>query len=244
MENTILPVILLKKIILLPHNELRLEFDNETSKNIIGVSQESYGSNVLVVTQLDYLEEKPLFEDLPRVGVVASIKSKIELPNGKTRVVLEGISRAFINEYIGEELIIKSNIKLIIDEELEEEVNHVVGRKLKKEIENYIKLVPYISNSVISQVEDSKNLSCTTDIIVNHLQISLDRKFEYISCSEPLKRTKMILEDIYRDEESFQIENRIDNTKGNIIYYSLKTIGKEYNYYMHEDFKRRLNNRL
>ena len=210
MENTILPVILLKKIILLPHNELRLEFDNETSKNIIGVSQESYGSNVLVVTQLDYLEEKPLFEDLPRVGVVASIKSKIELPNGKTRVVLEGISRAFINEYIGEELIIKSNIKLIIDEELEEEVNHVVGRKLKKEIENYIKLVPYISNSVISQVEDSKNLSCTTDIIVNHLQISLDRKFEYISCSEPLKRTKMILEDIYRDEESFQIENRID----------------------------------
>jgi len=210
MENTILPVILLKKIILLPQNELRLEFDNETSKNILGVSQESFGNNVLVVTQLDYLEEKPLFDDLPNVGVVANIKSKIELPNGKTRVVLDGISRAYINEYIDEKLLIKANIKLIFDEELEEEVNHVVGRKLKKEIENYIKLVPYISNSVISQVEDSKSLSCTTDIIVNHLQISLDRKFEYISCSEPLKRTKMILEDIYRDEESFQIENRID----------------------------------
>lgn len=209
MENTILPVILLKKIILLPYNELRLEFDNEASENIIDVAQLSYGNNVLVVTQLDYLEEKPLFDDLPVFGVVASIKSKIELPNGKTRVVLDGISRAHVNKYLDEKHI-KADISLIFDDELEEEVNHVVGRKLKKEIENYIKLVPYISNSVISQVEDSKSLSCTTDIIVNHLQISPDRKFEYISCSEPLKRTKMILEDIYRDEESFQIENRID----------------------------------
>ena len=40
------------------------------------------------------------------------------------------------------------------------------------------------------------------------------------------------------------IENTIDNTKGNIIYNSLKNIGKEYNYTIHEDFKRWLNNRI
>ena len=40
------------------------------------------------------------------------------------------------------------------------------------------------------------------------------------------------------------IENTIDNIKGNIIYNSLKNIGKEYNYNIHEDFKRRLNNRI
>ena len=42
MENTVLPIILLKKIVLLPCNELRLEFDNETSKNIIGLSSREY----------------------------------------------------------------------------------------------------------------------------------------------------------------------------------------------------------
>jgi ATP-dependent Lon protease len=210
MENTVLPIILLKKIVLLPCNELRLEFDNETSKNIIGLSSREYNNNVLVVTQLDYLEEKPVFEDLSKVGVVASIKSKIELPNGKTRVVLDGLSRAYINEFLNEEQILKASLTFLLDDEVEEEVNHVVSRKLKKEIENYIKIVPYISNSVISQVEDSKSLSCTTDIIVNHLQISIDRKLEYIGCSDPLLRTKMILEDIYRDEESYQIEDRID----------------------------------
>lgn len=211
MEQTLLPVILLKKIVLLPNNELRLEFDNDTSKNIIDVALLGHDNNIFVVTQLDYLEEKPLFEDLPLVGVVSTIKSRIELPNGKTRVVLNGIKRANVNDYIKQEEIMRALVSIVDDIDIEDEVNQAVGRKLKKEVENYIKLVPYISNSVISQIEDSKNLSCTTDIIVNYLQISLDRKLEYVSCTDPLKRTKMILEDIYRDEESFEIERHLDS---------------------------------
>ncbi len=211
MEQTLLPVILLKKIVLLPNNELRLEFDNDTSKNIIDVALLGHDNSILVVTQLDYLEEKPLFEDLPLVGVVATIKSRIELPNGQTRVVLNGIKRAQVKDYVKKDQIIEALVSLANDIDIEDEINYAVGRKLKKEVENYIKLVPYISNSVISQIEDSKNLSCTTDIIVNYLQISLDRKLEYVSCSDPLKRTKMILEDIYKDEESFEIERHLDS---------------------------------
>ena len=211
MENTMLPVILLKKIILLPYNELRLEFDNESSENIISVAENIYNNNVLVVTQIDYLEENPQLDDLPKLGVVATIKNKIELPNGKTRVLLEGINRAVVNEYQKDNQLISADISLLYDDEVEEEVNVLVGRKLKKEIENYIKLVPYISNSVISQVEDSTTLSRMSDIIVNHLQISIDRRLEYIECIDPLKRTKMILEDIYKDEESYEIENHLDS---------------------------------
>lgn len=217
MQQTVLPVILLKQIILPPHNELRLEFDTETSIDIIKNSEDNHESHVLVVTQLDYLEEKPMIDDLSKVGVVCVIKSKIELPNGKTRVVLEGIIRANVIEYIKDNKLLSANINILEDEEVEEEVNHVVSKKLKKEIENYIKIVPYISNSVISSIEDSKSLSCTTDIIVNHIQISTDRKIQYISCNDPLKRTKMILEDMYKDEESFEIENYLDTIVKNQI---------------------------
>lgn len=211
METTFLPVILLKKTVLLPYNELRLEFDNESTEKIINVSLEEHNSNVLVVSQLDYLEETPEINDIAKIGVVATIKSKIDLPNGKTRVLLEGINRAFVNEYIKDEKYFTANISLLYDDVLEDEVNVVVGRKLRKEIENYIKIVPYISNSVISQVDDSTTLSRMTDIIVDNLQISFDRMIEYINCSDPLKRTKMILEDVYKDEESYEIENHLDS---------------------------------
>ena len=40
------------------------------------------------------------------------------------------------------------------------------------------------------------------------------------------------------------IEIKINNTKGNILYNSLKNIGNNFEYYIHEDFRRRLNKRI
>ncbi len=205
-----LPVILLKKIVLLPHNELRLEFDNELSKSLIDDALLCHDNQILVVTKIDYLEENTVLKDLPSIGVIALIKSRIELPNGNTRVVISGLKRAFINKYEDNLGKISAFISPLDSVFVEEEVNLAVSRKLKKEISHYIKVVPYISNSVISQIDDSKSLDCITDIIVNHLQISIDRKLEYINCIDPLKRTKMVLEDIYKDEESYEIETRLD----------------------------------
>lgn len=36
----------------------------------------------------------------PKIGVIAKIKDKLELPNGKIRIVLEGISRARVYEFL------------------------------------------------------------------------------------------------------------------------------------------------
>ena len=210
MINTILPVILLKEIILLPHNELRLEFDDKESKSLIDDALLNHDNKVFVVTKLDHLEENTLLEDLPLTGVIATIQSRIELPNGKTRVLLTGLNRAIVSDYNKNDDMINALISEISPIAIEEELNIAVSRKLKKEAEHYIKVVPYISNSVISKIEDSNTLDAITDIIANQLQISLDRKFEYINCPDPLKRTKMVLEDIYKEEESFEIETQLD----------------------------------
>ena len=210
MNNLSIPVILLKQVALLPHNELRLEFDNKDSKKIIDEALLSYDNKVFVVTKLDYLEESTLIEDLPLIGVVANIKSRMELPNGKTRVVLSGLNRALVSSYIKNNNMIMSSIKIMNGRSNEEDKNGAILKKLKKEVERYIKVVPYISNGVISQIEDLKSLDLVTDIIVDCLQISLDRKIEYIGCLDATKRAKMILEDIYKDEESFEIEQKLD----------------------------------
>ena len=210
MNNSSIPVILLKQVALLPHNELRLEFDNKDSKKIIDEALLSYDNKVFVVTKLDYLEESTLIEDLPLIGVLANIKSRMELPNGKTRVVLSGLSRALVSSYVKSNNMIMSSIKMINSTIQEEDKEDVILKKLKKEVERYIKVVPYISNGVISQIENLKSLDLVTDIIIDFLQIGLDRKLEYISCLDATKRAKMILEDIYKDEESFEIEQKLD----------------------------------
>jgi len=210
MKNTILPVILLNNKALLPCNEIKLEFDDEKSKKMIDTSLLNHNNEILVVTPENYLEEEPTLEELPRIAIIATIKTRLVLPNGKTRVVLVGRVRANIKEYMMDE-IISARIAELEDNFVEDEVNYAVGIKLKKELDNYIKIVPYMGNSVLNQIDSTKSLSVMTDIIVNNLPISIGRKIEYINCVEPLKRTEMILQDIYRDEESFAIDRKLDN---------------------------------
>lgn len=73
-----LPVILLKGIILLPNNDLKLEIDGSSSHNIIDVAEMFHDNKVLVVSQINPLEEAPEISELPRIGIIA----KIDLQNG------------------------------------------------------------------------------------------------------------------------------------------------------------------
>ena len=62
-----------------------------------------------------------------------------------------------------------------------------------------------------------------------------------------LLKLKIKYENVFNEKLNIYdkvIENTINNVKGNIIYNSLKNIGKEYEYDIHEDFRRRLNKRI
>ena len=211
--KTNLPVILLRGLILLPNNEIRLEFDNDLSKNIIDVSELFHDNMLLVVSSLNPLEEIPTEKDLPSIGVVSKIVNKIELPNGKTRVIIKGINRAYVNEYLNlkhPSEVLESIITNIDDKEIDPKMEKIMINKIKRELEIYIKKVSYISNSILSLVPNISSLSKLTDIVVPNILIDNNRLLVYLNESDPMKRGEMILEDIYSEKESFEIEKQID----------------------------------
>lgn len=213
MIKTNLPVILLRGIILLPNNEIRLEFDNDLSKNIIDVSEMFHDNMLLVVNQVNPLEESPNADDLPDIGVVSKITNKIDLPNGKTRIIIRGINRANINEFLNlnrASEVLESIVTNIIEKEVDEKIEKVMVRKVYRELETYVKSVPYISNSILSLISNVTDLSKVTDMIAPNLIIDNDRLMKYLYEIDSVKRAEMILEDIYQEEEMFDIEKEID----------------------------------
>ncbi len=207
-----LPVILLKGIVLLPNNELRLEFDNEESKNIIDLSELFHENRILVVSSNDPLEESPDKKELPKIGVISEIIRKIELPNGNIRVVIKGIERAEVFEYLNlsKRDVLEAIVSSFEVEEIDEKTEIAMVRKLYRELETYIKRVPYMSNSILASVDSVKQLSLMTDLIAPHLPIGLERLLEYLNERKQINRTEMILEDIYQEQELFDIEKQID----------------------------------
>lgn len=214
MIKTNLPVILLRGLILLPNNEIRLEFDNDLSKNIIDVSELFHDNMLLVVSSLNPLEEIPSETDLPKIGVVSKITNKIELPNGKTRIIIKGINRAHVNEYLNlkhPSEVLESIVTNIDEKEIDPKMEKIMINKINRELEVYIKSVSYISNSILSIIPNISKLSNLTDIVVPNILIDNKRLLTYLNEIDPMTRGEMILEDIYSEKESFEIEKKIDS---------------------------------
>ena len=89
-----LPVIVLKGLVLLPKNEIRLEFDDKVSKSLIDISSVFHNNEILVTNLFNV--DKIDINKLPKISILGRIKNKILLPDGKNRVTIEGINRVNI----------------------------------------------------------------------------------------------------------------------------------------------------
>lgn len=206
-----LPVIILKDLVLLPNNEIRLEFNDILSKTIIDSSEIFHDNKVFVVTSLNPLEEEITNCDLPVVGVIAKISHKLELPNGITRVVITGECRASVLEYLKQDgQIVETIVSKIPLEVLNNDIKSAMIRKLRSEMEVYIKNIPYMSNSLINMISTEEDLNKMTDIIVNYLPIKNERIFEYLITVSVIKRVEMILDDLYQEQQLYNIEKDLD----------------------------------
>lgn len=226
-----LPVIILKDTVLLPESSIKLEFEDELSKNIIDESELFHNNKILVITKTS-IDENILINELPRIGTITKIDRKLELPNGKVRVSLKGIERARVIDYLNPSKdTIESIIEVLEPTIIDLSIKNGTIRKLYSELDTYIKKVPYMSNSLLSLISDTDNLSKITDIIVNHLPIDNKKMLEYLIELDSMKRVELILEDIYKDEQLFNIEKNID-TKVK------KTLDKDQkNFYLKEKIK-------
>ena len=213
MKKINLPVIVLKGIILLPNNDIRLEFQDNETKNIIDVSEMFHDNKLLVIGQIDTIEESTNISELPKIGVISKINHKVKLPNGNIRVTISGISRAYVHEYMNLNNKLDS-LECITSEILENKpdvaTEPIILKKLYNEFEKHIRIVPYITNSILSTLVTVKTLSQMTDIIANQISSTNERLNEYLLTFDINTRVEMVLKDIYQEQEMYKIEKELE----------------------------------
>ncbi len=212
MVETNLPIIFLKEQVLLPYNELKLEFDNDKDKLVLNLSEASHDSHLLLINLQDPLEINPSIRELPKVGILGKIKSKIELSNGTIRVVIVGIDRVEILNYLESDL---GNLEAFVIPTKEFDYNSAEATALKRilfrNLETYINLSSYMSNNVMGRVEGVSSISRISDIIVNELPFEYLDKLKYISIINPMDRIRLIIENLNKEIETIKLENVLED---------------------------------
>lgn len=211
--NNNLPVMLLKGLVLIPNQEVKLDINNKISKKIVMISSKNYNDELLIVCPKDQKEEVPEVTDLPFVGVVCKIISKIELPNGHLKIKVKGLRRVAIEEYsnnVNDSDILECSVRNIELPRFEEAELNAAKRKLLDILKKYIDLNPSISNSILSYLKNETDINKMTDQIALFLPLSIEKKLEYMEEINALKRAHRLIKDINLEIEIILLDEQIE----------------------------------
>ena len=219
MKNN-LPVLVLDNAYILPTSELRMDFDSKADKKLFSLSESYYNSNILIVHH--QVNNKSInLDNLPRVGIIALIKLHMDLPNGKTKVVIEGLRRVKISNYVQGE-ILEANYEELDDvNDKKEELAYL--RILYNHIEKYMDF-SNLSEDFLNQALNISSLDDFIDFVVTNLPIPIEKKIKYVSETSSINRAEMLLSDIEEDIEIADLERQIDEK----LTLQLDTSQKEY----------------
>lgn len=210
MIKTTLPVLILKGAILFPNSEIRLEIDNNKDKELVLLAETYFNSHILIANQKDPLEENPDVTELPMVGVIGIISLKLDLPNGKTRIVIKGIQRAKISCYEKDDDVLNSILEPVVEDSLESFEEVAYARSLIRQLEMFIDNVPYMSNSILSQINNMTDINKLTDIVAIYIPSSYERKLELLEECNPVIRVRMLLDDINKELKVIDLEKKLE----------------------------------
>lgn len=204
------PVIILKNLVILPKQEIKLELNNLISEKTIKEATLNYKGEVLVIAPIDAKEEEPSVDDLPKVGVIAHIRSKLAVDKG-IQVKLQGIKRVAVTRYYSnnDDVLFSEAMYIDLPPLIEEEGNAIL-RKLIDTLKKYIEATDSASNDILAYLMNNKDLNRVTDIIASYLPFGVAKKLEYMQNINPIKRAKALIKDMNEEIKVSELDQELD----------------------------------
>lgn len=205
--NKKLLVMIINDMVIFPNNEVRIEYDNNYDKQMVDIVDKIEDNLMLIVNPIN--DDNIDVTSFPKYGILGRLKLKMNVPNGKTRIVIEGLDRVEISSYEEFGNYFKANYNPIeFGEDTEEE--RAYFKILVKSLENYISKVQYMGNAILSQLSSANNLSELCDLIVSFLPLDYSSKKKYITTIDSISRAKYLIEDMSRDMKFAELEQQIE----------------------------------
>ncbi|OLN31914.1 endopeptidase La [Desulfosporosinus metallidurans] len=226
-----LPLLPLRGILVFPYMVIHLDVGRERS--MAAIEEAMLSDRIILLTSQRETEiDSPNPSDLYTTGTVAEIKQLLKLPGGTMRVLVEGISRGRVLEFLEEEPYFKVRIEELPEEKipLTPEIETLI-RSMTHQFEDYAKLgkrVPLETLGTVLAVEEPGQLA---DIVASHLNLKVPDKQTILEAMEVNLRLERLTELIMREIEILELERRI----GQRVRKQMDKAQKEY--YLREQMK-------
>ncbi|PEF77290.1 endopeptidase La [Bacillus pseudomycoides] len=222
-NERIVPLLPLRGVLVYPTMVLHLDVGRD--KSIQALEQAAMDENIIFLAmQKEMNIDDPKEDDIYSVGTVAKVKQMLKLPNGTLRVLVEGLHRAEIVEFIEEENVIQVSIQTVTEEEEGDLEEKALMRTLLEHFEQYIKVSKKVSNETFATVVDVEEPGRLADLISSHLPIKTKQKQEILEIRSAKERLHTLISIIQDEQELLSLEKKI----GQKVKRSMERTQKEY----------------
>ncbi|MFP4212797.1 MAG: endopeptidase La [Desulfohalobiaceae bacterium] len=168
---------------------------------------------ILVNTQKDEKVEEPGVDDVYETGTVAMIMRMLKMPDGRLKVLVQGLSRARIKSVLQEEPYPVVQVEKIEEQSVEEvtpdiEAQMRMAREQSEKIISLRGMDPSEIMSVLNSVEEPGRLA---DLIASNLRMQPATAQAILECQDPIERLKQVNQQLMKEVEVASLQSKIQN---------------------------------
>src|SRR5712692_2201790 len=197
----ILPVLPLKDVVVFPFIILPLSVSRE--KSILAVDAALAEQRIIMlIAQKDASNETPKPEDLYQVGTVVAIMRMLKLPDGRIRLLVQGLTRARVDSFLAEEPYLKAKITRLEEKEIPKELppeHEALLRSVKQNLEKSVSLGKNISPEVMVIAANLDDPARLADLAASNLDLKLEEAQKVLESTDPIDRLRHVNESLAKE---------------------------------------------
>ncbi|WP_375282130.1 endopeptidase La [Pseudooctadecabacter sp.] len=202
------PVLPLRDIVVFPHMIVPLFVGREKSVSALEeVMQDD--KQILLSSQIDPGEDDPEATGIYKAGVLANVLQLLKLPDGTVKVLVEGIARVRITDYLDNPNFFEASAEYLTEMPGDMSTIEALTRSVGKEFERYAKVKKNIPEEALSAVSEATEPAKLADLVAGHLGIEVNQRqdlLETLSVSERLEKVYGLMQG---EMSVLQVEKKI-----------------------------------
>ena len=205
-----MPAVALRGLTILPGMIAHFDVSRERSLRAVEEAMEQ-NQKIYLVTQRNVDSEDPTQEDLYQMGIVADIKQVVRLQNDVVRILVDGISRAALLGFTGNEKYLEAEICYCDSnaDSLPEDLREAMLLGVREAFHRYAAVVGKISKELIRQIDQYEDLEKLIDYVTNNLPVSYELKQQVLEAEDINDRYQVIVSLLLSQVEVISIKNEL-----------------------------------
>ena len=204
-----LPLLPIRDIVVFPYMVLPLFVGREMSIKAIEVALE--GNRMIFLTsQKDINVENPTPSDLYSMGTVGVIMRMLKLPDGRIKILVQGVARAKTVKFLQKEPYYQVEIKPFVETaapvSLETEA---LMRNVKEQLERLVSFGKVILPDIMVVIENVDDPGKLADLAVANMGLKVEQAQEILEITDPVQRIKRINEALSKEIELLSMQQKI-----------------------------------